>query len=97
MNPVTTGTPSAFAAWAVLIIRCVPKAIFSSFVPLQMASVSLPYGPRTIWPSGWLASAEMTSPLSEIIFRSVFALEPFTISSMSSCGLPANAGSSTAW
>ena len=32
----------AFAAWAVLIIRCVPNAIFSSFVPLQMASVSLP-------------------------------------------------------
>ncbi|MCX7029683.1 MAG: hypothetical protein NTU62_06130 [Spirochaetes bacterium] len=26
-----------------------------------------------------------------------FAFEPLTISSMSRCGLPANAGSSTAW
>ena len=42
MNPVTTGQPSALAAWAVLIIRSVPNAIFSSLVPLQMASVSLP-------------------------------------------------------
>ena len=41
-NPHTTGTPSALAAWAVLIIRSVPKAIRSFFVPLQNASVSFP-------------------------------------------------------
>ena len=67
-NPVTTGTPRALAACAVLIMRSVPNLIFSSFVPLQMASVSLPYGPSTIWPSGWLARAEMMRPRSLSIF-----------------------------